>query len=41
VVSISQEERIDQVTYELALDEKCQVSILSRNATAVSQPRRG
>ena len=41
VVSISQEERIDQIRYELALDERCQVSILSRNTTTVSQPGRG
>lgn len=30
IVSISQEERIDQLTYELDVDKNCKISLLSR-----------
>lgn len=36
VVSISQEERIDQITYELEVDQSCKISILKREVTAIS-----
>ena len=35
-VSIAQEERIDQITYELELNEACEVKILNKEITAVS-----
>ncbi len=36
VVSISQEERIDQITYELEMDEDCKIKIIHREETAVT-----
>jgi hypothetical protein len=35
-VSISQEERIDQITYELEMDEDCKIKIIHRKETAVT-----
>lgn len=36
VVSISQEERIDQITYELEVDQNCKITILNRKVSAVT-----
>jgi len=36
VVSVSQEERIDQITYELDVDGNCNIKILKRDVTAVT-----
>ncbi len=36
VISIAQEERIDQLTYEVAVDENCEIKILSRELNAIS-----
>ena len=36
VVSVSQEERIDQITYELEVDGHCNINILKRDVTAVT-----
>lgn len=36
VVSVSQEERIDQITYELAVDGNCAISIVKREVTATT-----
>lgn len=36
VISISQEERIDQITYELEVDENCKITLLNRKVSAVS-----
>lgn len=36
-VSISQEERVDQITYELAVDEKCRISIVDRKISTDSR----
>jgi len=36
VVSISQEERIDQITYEMSLDDSCKASIEKRTETSVN-----
>lgn len=35
-VSISQEERIDQFTYEVAVDNSCKVKILKRESSVIS-----
>jgi len=36
VVSISQEERIDQITYEMSIDDNCKATIKKRMETAVN-----
>lgn len=36
VVSISQEERVDQLTYEVEVDQDCSVKILNRTLTVES-----
>jgi len=36
VVSISQEERIDQITYEMSIDADCKVAIDKRTETSVT-----
>lgn len=36
VVSISQEERIDKITYELQIDTDCKITVLNRKLTAES-----
>ena len=36
VVSISQEERIDQITYELDMDASCKISIVKKELAAVT-----
>lgn len=36
VVSISQEERIDQFTYEVAVDNACKVKILKKEPSTIS-----
>jgi len=36
VVSISQEERIDQFTYEVAVDDACKVKILKKEPATIS-----
>lgn len=35
-VAISQEERIDQITYEVAIKPDCAIDIIKKSATAVS-----
>ncbi len=35
VVSISQEERIDQLTYEVAIDNACKVKVLKKLSSVV------
>lgn len=36
VVSIAQEERIDQLTYELSIDDSCKVSLVKKEKSTVS-----
>ena len=36
VVSVSQEERIDKISYELSVDGKCNIKIIKREVTAVT-----
>lgn len=36
VVSIAQEERIDQLTYELTIGEDCKVKILNKKSSAIN-----
>ncbi len=36
MVSISQEERIDEITYELSIDSACKISIVNKKITASS-----
>jgi len=36
VISISQEERIDQISYELEVGQNCETTILSRKVSAIS-----
>lgn len=36
VISIAQEERIDQIQYKVSLDKSCQLSILEKNESAKS-----
>ncbi|PCI44260.1 MAG: hypothetical protein COB51_10395 [Moraxellaceae bacterium] len=35
-VSISQEERIDQISYELKFEQDCQITLVKRKSTAAS-----
>jgi len=35
-ISISQEERIDQISYELAIDKNCKITVLNRKESTVS-----
>ncbi|PUA30462.1 MAG: hypothetical protein B0W54_08195 [Cellvibrio sp. 79] len=39
VVSINQEERIDQLTYELSIDESCQVKLVKKEESAINFSR--
>lgn len=36
MVSIAQEERIDQITYDLDIDQNCKITILSRKVSALT-----
>lgn len=36
VVSIAQEERIDQLTYELSIDDSCKVALVKKEESAIS-----
>ncbi len=36
MVSISQEERVDEISYELAINPACQISIVSKKMSASS-----
>lgn len=39
VVSIAQEERVDQFTYEVAVDETCKVKILKKESSSIGYNR--
>ncbi len=36
VVSVSQDERIDEVTYELSVDSECNTKVIKREVAAVT-----
>lgn len=36
VVSIAQEERIDQLTYQLSIDDSCKVALVKKEESAIS-----
>lgn len=36
VVSIAQEERIDQLTYELSIDDSCKVALVKKEESSIS-----